>query len=227
MKKLPYIIILLLTGVMTACNDEVFVSRPPVEIPDNSDDPDDPDTPDDPYDAGVFMLASIKYNESSLTLGPYEQSFTTGTTFINNGPKAIDVTVLFDNYNGSIVQISNTTYYAIPWAPADEQPCVPIPGLDSDGNPGFYGQEIPFAFGKSILPYQYMAGHTESFSLPAYSKVKADVTVTRCCMEAKADIKYYMSNFPESLDNGWVVVSVQVPVKIQVEWSEVTPATES
>ena len=200
------------------------MSRPPVEIP---DEPDNPDDPDDPYDAGVFMLSSLEYVESTLTLAPDEDGYTTRTTFINNGPDVINATILFDNYNGSIVRISNSSYYVIPWAPAEEQPCVPVPGLDSEGNPGFYGQEVPFTFGKFVLPYQYMEGHTESFSLPGYSKVTAEVEITRRCVEAKADIKYYLTKFPDSFDNGWVVVSVQVPVKIQVEWSEVTPATES
>lgn len=209
--------ILLLVMALTSCNDEVFVRRPVAEMP-----PDAEPDPDDPAEStDSLMLVSASYNEWPLEVKP-EYMVLDAETHFENHTSSSGVGILFDNYNSTLIRISNSTYYVTPWARSG-QPSIGIPGLDKEGNPGFYGAEIPFAFGLTVLPHQYMPGHVEYFDLPPHSKVSAKIYTTRSMVTAKADIVYYITGFPNSLEKGWVDVQVSVPVDIRVEWGEVKP----
>lgn len=206
--------VLLLSVAMVSCNDEVFVSRPSEVIPPVENPEPEPENKDS------LMLRSLTYNIGTLNVEPVGETVRE-TTFNNNGDKPIEVWVLYDNCNNSLVRISNTTYYVIPWK--KEQPYIQIPGLDSFGLPHFGDTEIPFKFGITSVPCQFMSGHTESFVLPPYSKIKAYIYVKRKVVTAKADIVYYISDYPDSLSENWVDVSVSVPVEIRVEWGKIMP----
>ncbi len=218
MKQLLLTYIVILGVLFTACNDMVFVQRPepeepPVEEPDPGAEPEFEDS---------LMLKSLVYDKSTLRLEDEEIILDATSTFSNH-TESWGVTVLYDNYNKSIVTITNSTYYVTPWA-KNQDKHIEVPGLDSDGVPGFYGTEIPFSFGTTVIPRQYMAGHMETFDLPPHCKVSATIYTTFRSVTAKADIEYFMTSFPSSIENGWVKVTVWVPVDIRVEWSEVTPA---
>ncbi len=203
-----------------ACNDEVFVKRPGAEVPE----PEEPTTPPekpDPVFTDSMKIQSFWYRDEPLTVDPDEWVIE-GVTHFTNYTASSGVAVIFDNYNSSFVQISNNTYYVYPWA--KEQITIPLPGLNEDGVPGFYGSEMVFSPGFSVLPKQFRAGHIERFDLPANSKVTATVYTVRKTVKAVADCKYYNTEFPSSIEDGFWNVSVSVPVKIYVEWSEVTPA---
>ncbi|MBD5356763.1 MAG: hypothetical protein HDR88_07145 [Bacteroides sp.] len=216
---IKYIIILPL--LFAACNDDIFVKRqnpeqPPIEEPSIDSEP-------KPEVTDSLILTSFVYDKESLTIvDDAEVILDAKTTFVNH-TSSKGVWILYDNYNHSIVQIHNNTYYVTPWAKSD-MPYVEVPGIDSDGNPGFYGTEIQFAFGTTIIPRQYMAGYKEYFDLPPHSQVSATIYTTYHSVVANADIKYYSSSYPTLIEDGWVTVKVTVPVDIHVEWSEITPA---
>lgn len=212
-----FLIFVLLAGcVLTACNDDVFVSRPEPEVP-----AEEPEDPGEPSDTNLIYLKTISYN--SVEVAPNDCKFSTTTTIVNRG-EATQVHVLYDNYNQSIVTIYNTTCYVHQWAPQQEQPWIIIPGLDAEGTPGFYGTEMPFAFGKTIVYRQYMPGHEESHNLPANSQITATIYYTRRMVIGEAEMVYYLAPWIDSPFTGQLTVSVEVPVDIQVEWGEVTPA---
>lgn len=206
--------VLLLSVAMASCNDEVFVPRPPEVIP-----PEENPEPE-PENTDSLVLLSLTYNIGTLKVEPVGETVRE-TIFNNNGDKPIEVHVLYDNYNNSLVRISNSTYYVIPWK--KEQPYIQIPGIDSFGLPHFDDTEIPFKFGITSVPGQFMSGHTESFVLPPHSKIKTYIYVNRKVVTAKADILYYISDFPDSLSENWVDVSVSIPVEIRVEWGKIMP----
>ncbi len=215
MNRILLIFFLSLTGALVGCNHYVFVDRPePEEPPVVNPDP-DPDMTDS------LVLKTLVYNKASLTLTDETWTQEAVITFENHS-SSTGVKVLYDNYNSSIVRIFNNTYYVIPWAKKG-QPDIDVPGLDSIGVPGFYGTKIPFAFGTSVIPRQFMPGHSESFDLPSDSKVTATVSITYRVVRAHADIEYFMSSYPDSSDSGWIDVRVDVPVDIEVEWSEIIP----
>ncbi|MDE6371492.1 MAG: hypothetical protein K2K92_08400 [Duncaniella sp.] len=216
--KIKLIIWILLLGtVVASCNDEVFVRRPVAEVP-----PDvEPDTADPGESTDSMILVSASYNDWPLEVKP-EDLVLDAETHFENHTSSSGVGILFDNYNSTLVRISNSTYYVVPWARCG-QPSIEIPGLDKEGIPGFYGAEIPFAFGLSVLPHQYMPGHIEHFDLPPHSEVTARICTTRRVVTGRADIIYYNTGFPNSLEKGWVDVQVSVPVDIRVEWSEIKP----
>ena len=211
--------IILLCPVLTACNEDVFIDRPEIEEP--PVEKPDPDPEPKPEITDSLHLNSLIYDKSSVTL--HEDEYVSeATTIFTNYTQSSGVSILYDNYNYSLVRISNSTYYVIPWA--KEQPDVEVPGLDSEGIPGLYGTMIPFAFGVTRIPQQYMPGHIERFDLPPNSKVKATVYTTHRLVTAVANINYYISPYSESLTDGSVNVSVSIPVDIRVEWSEILPA---
>ncbi len=205
---------LLLFVAMVSCNDEVFVSRPAEVIPPEENPDPEPEKTDS------LELLSLTYDIASLHVEPIGE-MVRETIFRNNGGKSIEVNILYDNYNNSLVKITNSTYYVIPWK--KEQPDIQIPCIDSFGFPHFDDTEIPFKFGITSVPHQFMVGHMESYEIPPYSKVSAQIYVKRKVITAKADIIYYISGFPDSLSYNWVDVSVSVPVGIRVEWSDVSP----
>lgn len=206
--------VLLLSVAMASCNDEVFVSRPPEVIPPEENPEPEPENKDS------LVLQSLTYGIGTLNVEPVGESISE-TIFNNNCDKPIKVYVLYDNYNNSLVRISNSTYYVIPWK--KEQPNIQIPGIGSYGLPYFDDTEIPFKFGITSVPRQYMPGHTESFELPPSTMIRAYIYVNRKVVTAKADIVYYISDFPDSLSENWVDVSVLVPVEIRVEWGKIMP----
>lgn len=217
MKHLLFTYIIMIGALFTACNHEVFVERPEVEEPPV----DNPEPDPDPEIADSLILKSFIYDESSLTLAS-ELRVQEAISSFENHTASRGVSVLYNNYNSSIVYISNSTYYAIPWAKTG-QPDIEVPGLDSEGVPGFYGTVIPFAFGSTVVPRQYMADHREDFDLPPYSKVTATIYTTYRVVTASADIEFFIASLPSYLDDGRVTVRVAVPVDIKVKWSEITP----
>ncbi len=218
LSMLRYIVIPMI--LLAACNDNVFIDRPNPEMP-PADEPNlDPDP--EPEITDSLILVSLIYDKESLTLDSEEMVLDAKTTFVNH-TSSEDMTILYDNYNSSIVMISNNTYYVTPWAKSD-RPSIEVPGLDSEGIPGFYGTEIPFAFGTTIIPRQYMAGEKAHHDVPTHHQITATVYTTYKSVFAKAVIKYYSSDYPTIIEDGWVDVTVAVPVDIRVEWSEITPA---
>lgn len=207
--------------LITSCNDDVFVRRPEPEKPIEKPDPEPGPGPDEEF-TDSFMLKSIDYQMSTLSIQPEPLVLQSQSNFINYTSNT-GVSILFDNYNSTWVKIYNSTYYVLPWA--KEQPLIEVPGINADGEAGFFGTKIPFAFGNTYIPAQYMAGHIERFDLPPNSKVTATVTVTRRIVEVRGDISYYIDNYPDpSIVKNWAQVVVTVPVDISVEWGEVTPA---
>lgn len=213
---LRYIVIPLI--LLAACNDEIFIDRPKPEVPPAEE----PDISSEPEFTDSLILVSLVYDKESLILDDEEMVLDAKTTFVNHTPSE-NMTILYDNYNYSIVRISNTTYYVTPWA-TSERLYIEVPGLDSKGVPGFYGTEIPFAFGTTIIPRQYMAGETAEHDVPIHHQITATVYTTYKSVVAKAAIKYYSSSYPSIIEDGEVKVTVSVPVDIYVEWSEITPA---
>lgn len=211
-------ILIMVSVFVTSCNDEVFVTRQEPQLP-----PDEQPEPEPPGDESTdrLILRSLDYIQSTLGVSPNDVTTQSKTNFVNNTSSAITVSIFYDQYNKSYLTIENSTHYVIPWS--DDQPLIEIPGLNSEGVAGFYGVEVPFKFGKSIVPAQYMPGYEDLLELPPYSQVSATVSVTRQAVIATADIKYYINNYPDSADDtGWVSVKVEVPVDINVEWGDVT-----
>ena len=204
--------------LLTACNEEVFIDRPKPENPPA----DEPTIDSKPEFTDSLILVSLVYDKESLTLDSEEMVLDAKTTFVNHTPYE-NMTILYDNYNSSIVRISHTTYYVCPWATSERLP-IEVPGLDSEGVPAFYGTVISFAFGTTIIPRQYMAGERAEHDVPIHHQITATVYTTYKTVIAKATIKYYSSSYPSIIEDGWVKVTVSVPVDIRVEWSEITPA---
>lgn len=204
--------------LLAACNDEVFIDRPKPEKPPV----DEPTIDSKPEFTDSLLLVSLVYDKESLILDSDEMVLDAKTTFVNHTTSE-KMTVLYDNYNYSIVRIWNSTYYVTPWS-TSERLSIEVPGLDSEGVPGFYGTEIPFAFGTTIIPRQYMAGERAEHDVPIHHQITATIYTTYKSVVAKAAIKYYSSDHPSIIEDGEVKVMVSVPVDIRVEWSEITPA---
>lgn len=217
--KIKLITFILFFGIiLTSCNNDVFVPRPEEVIPPEEN----PDSDPKPEITDSLILKSLTYIDGTLQVNSsLEDVRESKTTFINNGDKIIKVTILFDNYNHSIVKISNSTYYVLSWK--EIQPEIEIPGFDARGVPGFYGTKIPFKFGTTSVRCQFLPGHTEQFDLPPFSKVTAMVSTRRKVVTAKAEIIYSHSDYPNSLQTGWADVSVSVPVEMTLSWGEVIP----
>ena len=185
-----------------ACNNDVFVPRP-------SDTPDivepDPDPDPEPESDDSLRVVGFKYNDASLKVSENILTYQAETTFINN-TNYRGATILFDNYNNSVVRISSNTYWVLPWVTEPEY-MIDIPGI-KDGIPGFYGEKAPFKIGSFAIPYQYMPGHKEYFDLPPHSKVTAVVTYNRRRVRATG-ILTYGAPFVGSrqLDDGTLVSS--------------------
>ena len=217
MRKLLYLIGLIM--FLGACNNDVFVPRP-------SDTPDivepDPDPDPEPESDDSLRVVGFKYDDASLKVSENILTYQAETTFINN-TNYRGATILFDNYNNSVVRISSNTYWVLPWVTEPEY-MIDIPGI-KDGIPGFYGEKAPFKIGSFAIPYQYMPGHKEYFDLPPHSKVTAVVTYNRRRVRATGILTYEMIEFPEtSRDSAQIQVDVEFPVYISVEWGEIKPA---
>lgn len=201
--------------LLTSCNNEVFVPRP-------SDIPDIEEPEPTPEGKDSLRVIRFNYDPGSLKVSDYNFTYQSKTTFINNTDNR-GAYILFDNYNNSVVSVSSNTVFALPWV-KEPKYMIEIPGL-KDGIPGFYGMEVPFEFGKLLIPYQYMPGHKEYFDLPPHSQVTAIVTYKRKRVLAMGIMTYELTTFPKiSRDSATVMVSVDVPVDISVEWGEIIPA---
>lgn len=213
-------IIIILGLILVSCNDDVFVPRPGVEEP-----PSEPGPGSEPEITDSLMLVFLTYQEETLKVVPeLEKVWEYNTTYFNNGDKPLKVYLLNNNYDPLQVKISNWTSYVIPWA--KQQPEVLIPSFEGFGQPGFYGKTAPFKFGINTVKFEQDESAEpevlDSYEVPPYSKVKAKVLVRRMVVTAKADIEYCFMEYPESLMDGWVEVTVSQAVDIKVEWSDVT-----
>lgn len=208
-------------GMVTAgCNDEVFVRHPEVGKPDRPG-PEPPDEPE-PECADSLMLTAFDYFDGSIEVTDelWEQE---GITNFYNHDSEGKMTVLFDNHNSTIVSIINSTYYVTPWA-TEHQMLIDIPRYDTaTGSVTLLDEFMPFKFGITSVRGQLMAGHTESITLPADTKVRAVVYTTRRKITAKAQIAYFNTATPDRTETGWVNVAVWQPVEIRLEWGEITP----
>lgn len=216
MKKILLFLISILGITLVACNDEVFLRHPEPTEPESPE----PEPPDEPEFTDSLRLISLTYDPTTLEEGHELWTTESKTTFFNHDSEG-DMTVLFDNYNHSIIRVFNSTYYAVPWAKSE--PIIEIPSFNSELVPGFYGVEMPFAFGSSTVKSQFLAGHQESIHLPADTKVTAIVFTTRKMVMAKADIEYTRIEEPYYKASGWVNVVVWQPVDMRLEWGEITP----
>lgn len=203
---------------LMSCNDDVFVPRSGEVIPPEEE----PEPEPKPQLKDSLILKSLVYQKDSFEIdSSLEKVWQHTTTWYNRGDKPQTGYLLYNNYNNSIIRISNHTYYVISWK--TEQPEIEIPGINADGVPGLYGVKIPFKFGSTTIRGQYMPGHEESLELPPFSSVTATIYVLRKVVKAKADITYGVFGYPDSKDTNWVEVSVSQPVDIKVEWSDITP----
>lgn len=217
MRTLSIYITLLLAVTLAACNHDVFVEPALPENPDPG--PDKPEEPDEP--TGELILESGEYDLATLASDPADvYTFESKSTFFNHDSEG-RMTILYDNYNASLIRISNSTYYVTPWA--TEQIDIPVPGLDAEGTPGFYGAQIPFKFGTTVLPYQFKKGEKESMLLPADTKVTATVTTLRRAVTVKGKIVYIDTNIPSYPQESEIEVTVMQPIDIIVEWSDIEP----
>lgn len=219
--RLTIHIFLLLTfaGIFTGCNDEVFVNLPEIGNSPSETDPDDSSSK--PVFTDSLYLKTFEYDPASIELSDkiWEQEGKS-TFIIYDSPWS--VSVLFDNHNNTLVIITNSTYYAIPWA--KEQPPIPMLRYDSDTREvSAVPDALTFSFGTTSVPKQYMPGERESFYLPADFGVTAFITTSRIGIKARAHITYSLSG-SEDLSETDVNVVIWQPVGIRVEWSDIFPA---
>lgn len=219
MKKIAILLIIALGLAAYGCNRDVFVDSPepgwsePAPTPDPGPEP-------EPVFTDSLVLTDFSYIDGTLEVLPETWVQDATTTFRNYTPSP-GVAILMDNYNKALVRVSNSTYYVFPWARL--QPEITLPGLDSDGVPGFYGDKMPFAFGFSNIHTSLRAGEREEFPLPSNAQVTVVVYTTYRTVKAKADIGYFNTYTPSSVESGWVDVTVAVPVDITAEWGEIIP----
>lgn len=217
MKVKLIIYIFALCALLMSCNEDVFVPRPGEVVP-----PEEPEPEPKPQLKDSLILRSLVYQKDSFEIdSSLEKVWEHQTTWYNRGDKPVTGHLLFDNYNNSIIRISNHTSYAISWK--KEQPEIEVPGINAEGSTGLYGVKIPFKFGSTTVRSQYMPGHEETLELPPYSSVTAKIYVLRKVVKAKADIIYGIFDYPDSKDTNWVEVSVSQPVDIKVEWGDIMP----
>lgn len=211
-------IVALMGCVFVSCNDEVFVKAPDIVDPNPEPEP-EPDPDPEPDINDFLMLQSITYDESSIKLVEDVINSSTRVTYKFNGTGG-NATILYDNYNSSLVRISSNTQFLLPWA--EVQPSIFIPTLDAQLTPGFWGLEIPFEMGLTEVPCQYMAGERESLYVPDKSEVTATVYIQQRIVKAQATITYQLVENPaETPAEARVNVEVWQPVGIRVEWSDI------
>ncbi len=204
--------------LLTACNDEVFVPRPS-EVPDIEN----PEPEPEPEKKDSLRIIDFVYDSASLKVYDKPEEDIGKSTIINKTDNR-GAYILYDNYNKSLVRISSNTYFVLPWV---EEPkyMLEIPGL-KDGIPGFYGSELPFAFGTFTLPHEYgpNESHLSYFDLPPYSQVSATIRTKKKRVEATGTLYYEMVDYPgTSRDSVKVNVFVEVAVQTSVEWGEIIP----
>ncbi len=207
-------------AALAGCNDDVFVKLPP-----QGDEPGSQPTPPDepePFYPDSLILTAFDYFENSIELTDELWEQDAVTHFYNHDSEGT-MTVLFDNYNSTLVSISNSTYYVTPWAKEDQMyidiPCLDIATDEVTIRPHF----MPFKFGITSVKGQLMPGGTSSLTIPGNTQVKATVYTTRRKIAAKAQIAYYNTAYPNTTETGWANVIVWQPVDIRVEWSDVQP----
>lgn len=216
MKRFVWILIAVLGYFLMSCNDEVFVKEPVVIEPTPEPEPEpEPDVDD------FLVLQSITYNESAIELAQDVVNSTYRVTYKFRGTGG-DATILYDSYNSSRIKISSDTQFILPWAQL--QPTISIPTLDDQLIPGFWGLEIPFEMGITVVPAQYLAGENETLSVPADSEVTATIYVSQRILTAPATIKYHLLNSTNiSPEEANVTIEVLQPVQIRVVWSDIKP----
>ncbi len=228
MKSTIHIYIILLLGLaaaVTACNDDVFVTLPPEDIPGPGPTPPDDPEPEPVYTDSLVLLA-FDYIDGSITLTDdyWEQDGV--SIFYNHGVEG-PMTISLDNYNATMVSIYNSTHYVIPWA-KEGQMLIGIPYYDAATSDVTILQDfIPFKFGLTSIRGQLMGAGTSSLTIPANTKVRATVYTTRRKITARAQIMYKSTDWVNTSEIGWADVVVWQPVDIRVEWSDILPIEET
>ncbi|MDE5608325.1 MAG: hypothetical protein K2I64_05275 [Muribaculaceae bacterium] len=212
------IFILAAVGALTACNDEVFVSIRPEEKPD----PVPPEENPEPVFSDSLVLSALEYIDYTTVLTDEIWELEGVTNFYNHDSQGT-MYILLDNYNSTLVSISNSTYYVTPWAKED-QPLIDIPCLDLATETLYMRHDfIPFKFGITSVRGELRGGEKDSLTIPANTMVRATVHITRRKITASANITYYNTEYPTQSEMGWVNVVVWQPVDIRVVWSDVLP----